>query len=73
VGYPEYKAINDKHEVALLIDDVEEQTIANAINKLLNDEGLYNRLQQNCLKARETLNWENEDKKLVEYWKGVFQ
>jgi glycosyltransferase involved in cell wall biosynthesis len=73
VGYPEYKAINDEHEVALLIDDVEEQTIANAINQLLNDGALHERLAANCLLARETLNWENEEKKLVEYWKRIFQ
>lgn len=73
VGYPEYKAINDKYEVALLINDTDENTIANAINELLNNKELYKQLQNNCIKARELLNWENEEKELLQFWKNVVQ
>lgn len=69
VGYPEYKAINDEHQIALLIDETDEYTITNAINTLIEDKELYNQLQQNCIKARVVLNWENEAIKLVEFWK----
>ncbi len=71
VGYPEYKAINDEHQIALLIDETDEYTIANAINTLIEDKELYNQLQQNCIKARAVLNWENEAIKLIEFWKKV--
>lgn len=72
VGYPEYKAINDEHNIAFLIDDVEISTIANAINCLLNDEVLYNNLKTNTVKARNILCWQNEEKKLVEMWNGLW-
>ena len=47
------------------------ETLTTAINKLLNDEDLYNRLQQNCTKARQILNWQNEEKKLIAFYKNI--
>ncbi len=71
MNYPEYKKINDEFTVALLIDDLHPDTIINAINKLLNDHELYNHLQQNCLKARQILNWQNEEKKLIAFYHKI--
>lgn len=71
MNFPEYKKINDEYEIALLIDDLECNTIAGAINKLLSDENLYHQLQHNCLKAREILNWQNEEKKLIAFYKTI--
>lgn len=71
VGYPEYKAINDEHKVALLVNDTKEETLVAALNNLLIDNVLYKILQENCLKAREVLNWNGEEKKLMKYWEGV--
>lgn len=71
VGYPEYKTINNKYNIALLIDDVNEQTIANAIHTLLNNETLYKNLRQNCLLAREELNWDKEEKILLAFWNNL--
>jgi glycosyltransferase involved in cell wall biosynthesis len=68
VGYPEYKAINNTHEIALLIDDTDEATLVNALNTLLNNTPLYQLLKNNCKTAREILNWENEEKKLIALW-----
>ncbi|HNJ58480.1 MAG TPA: glycosyltransferase [Chitinophagaceae bacterium] len=73
VGYPEYKAINDKYEIALLINVTDESTIADAINELLNNKELHKQLQNNCIKARELLNWENEEKDLLQFWKNIVQ
>jgi glycosyltransferase involved in cell wall biosynthesis len=71
VNYPEYKTINDKYNVALMIDDTKEETIGAALNKLLQNEQLYEQLRKNCVIAREELNWENEEKKLVEFYKRI--
>jgi len=71
MNYPENKKINDQYEIGILIDDLKPETIAAAINRLLNDEALYKRLQQNCLQAREVYNWENEEKKLVEFYAAL--
>ncbi len=71
MNFPEYKMINDEFEVALLVDDLQSATLAAAINRLLDDEILYTRLQQNCLKARQILNWQNEEKKLIAFFKKI--
>lgn len=68
VNYPEYKAINDKYYVAIMIDDTREETIAAALNKLLENKQLHEQLRKNCVIAREELNWENEEKKLIEFY-----
>lgn len=65
VNYPEYKTINDEYNVALMIDDVKSDTIAAALNRLLNHSTLHEQLRQNCVIARKTLNWENEEKELL--------
>jgi len=72
VDYPEYKAINDKYGVAYLINNTNADTIATAVNNLLADSVLYNTIQQNCLKAREQLNWITEEKVLIEVYNNIF-
>ena len=71
VNYPEYKTINDEHHIALMIDDTKIETIANALNSLLNDKMLHEHLQQNCVIARDKLNWQEEEKVLIEFYKKL--
>jgi len=66
VGFPEYRLLNGSFEVALLIDDLAPSNIAARLNELLEDKALYQRLQENCLKAREYWTWEEESRKLSE-------
>lgn len=72
MNYPEYQAINKEYEVAVLIDDLEPKRIADAINNLLGDVVLHERLKENCLKARQELNWQNEEKRLLAFYQSVF-
>ncbi len=71
MNFPEYKKINENFEIALLIDSLQETGISDAINKLLADKTLHDRLQQNCLRAREVLNWQNEEKKLIRFYQDL--
>jgi len=71
VDFPEYRKINDEFDVALMIGNTETNTIVSAMNNLLHDDVLYERLRQNCLKAREALNWEHEEIKLKAFWKNI--
>lgn len=68
VNYPEYKAINDEYNVALMIDNTDEQTIADALNRLFQDNILYEQLKRNCVITREKLNWQTEEKKLIAFF-----
>jgi len=72
MNYPEYKKLNDQYDVALLIDDTNPSTIARSINELLDNELRRNELKSNCVKARQELNWQKEEKKLIEFYKNVF-
>ncbi len=72
VNYPAYKEINQTYDIALLIPDTGEQSIADGLNLLLHDTVLYRRLKENCLKAREVLNWQEEEKKLIHFYQHIF-
>ena len=72
MNYPEYKRINDQYKIAELIDDLEPSTISKAINKLLTDKGLYLQLKQNCLVAKQHLNWQKEKDKLINFYEELF-
>jgi len=69
--YPEYERVNQQYEVGALIDELSPDKIAAAINKMLDDEDYYTRLQQNCLKAREVYCWQEEEKKLLAFYKAL--
>ena len=73
VNYPVYQQINQQFEVAVLIDDLSPQSIAKAINTILNDPAAWQQLHQNCLKAREVFNWQQEEKKLLQFYKAILQ
>jgi glycosyltransferase involved in cell wall biosynthesis len=72
MNYPEYQKINNEFEVAVLIDGLDPKRIAKAINNLLADTVLHARLKENCLKAREKLNWQQEEKILLGFYQSVF-
>jgi glycosyltransferase involved in cell wall biosynthesis len=68
MNYPEYRRINEEFKIAVLIDDLEPSTIAAAINLLQKDSQLYQKLKQNCLIAKEELNWQKEKEKLIQFY-----
>jgi glycosyltransferase involved in cell wall biosynthesis len=72
MNFPEYQKINRQFEVAVLLDDIQPERIAEAVNNLLQNDVLYGRLRQNCLQARLLLNWQQEEKKLLDFYQSVF-
>ena len=73
VDYPEYRRINDQFEVAILLEKTDPEIIAAAINNLMGNAVLYKRLKDNCIMARNTLNWQQEEKKLLMFYQSVFK
>jgi GGDEF domain-containing protein len=65
---PAYREINDRYDIALLLEDTTIENIANALNKLMCDELLYCRLSSNCQQAARDLNWQREQVILREYY-----
>jgi glycosyltransferase involved in cell wall biosynthesis len=71
VNYPVYREINDKNHIAILVDDISAKNLAIQLNNLLENKVVYKELQQNCIKAREKLNWQQEEKKLLAFYKNL--
>jgi len=72
MNYPEYRKINHQFKIAELIDDLSPEMITNAINKLFTDKELYLQLKQNCLAAKQELNWQIEKNKLLNFYGELF-
>ncbi|MES1219641.1 MAG: glycosyltransferase [Bacteroidota bacterium] len=72
VDYPVYRELNKKASLAVLISDLSSENISKKINHLLEDEKLYTELQKNCLEARNELNWQEEEKKLIVFYSKIF-
>ncbi len=71
VDFPAYKALNEKFEVALLVHDLQSEPLAAQINKLIKDEALWSELQAETDKAKSVWCWEEEEKKLIEFYKKL--
>ncbi len=68
INFPVYRQLNEVHKVAVLIDNTDSQTIANAINELLTNQKLWDELHANCKLAAQEWNWEKEEKTLINYY-----
>ena len=73
MNYPEYKTINDQYKVAVLLDNLSTELVVKTINAVMNDDILLEEMHQNALKAREVFCWQNEEKKLVNFYNKLFQ
>lgn len=70
--FPEYKAANEHFRSCLLIDTLDPNEIAIAVNSLIKDPALYATLQQNGLAASKVMNWELESQKLVTLYQKLW-
>lgn len=72
IDFPAYRQINEVHHIAVLIPDNSPKSISAGMNLLLNDVVLYKKLKANCIKAAETLNWQEEEKLIIRFYNKVF-
>jgi glycosyltransferase involved in cell wall biosynthesis len=73
VEYPAYVELNKNYQIAVLIKDLSSHNIAKLLNQMLDDDVLYCELQKNCLKARNELNWQHEEMKLIRFYSKIFE
>ncbi|RYY09652.1 MAG: glycosyltransferase, partial [Chitinophagaceae bacterium] len=71
VDYPVYRDLNNPRPFAVLIDNLDAANIATNINRLLNDEVLYDKLQNNCMLVRQQLNWQKEEQTLLAFYRNL--
>lgn len=69
--FPEYRAVNAEKEIAYLVKDLGEHTIADGLNKLLNDEEYHRKLSENAMILREKYCWQEEKKTLLNFYSSL--
>jgi glycosyltransferase involved in cell wall biosynthesis len=71
---PEMRQLVERYQVGLVIEqEMRPEAIAAVIERLINNEPLYRRLQKNTQQLRRECNWENEAVKLLEVYRGLDQ
>lgn len=72
MNFPEYSFVNHEYEVAILLDELSVQNLADTIVRTLNDSVLLDKLHKNTLKARDIYCWEKEEVKLINFYSQIF-
>lgn len=63
--FPEYEKLNKEHNCFILLNDINPESIAQAIQNIVSDEKKYNTMSCNSRDAFEKLNWNIEKQKLL--------
>lgn len=69
--HPEKRRIVIDNEIGDVFDPDNPENIAKQINKILDDQNLNKMYSKNSFKSALTYNWENEERKLVELYRGM--
>jgi glycosyltransferase involved in cell wall biosynthesis len=69
-NFPEPQKILTRFNVGELVNPEDKQEILNKIKFLIDNPNIYNTYKQNCINARDTLNWENQEPKFLELFQS---
>jgi len=69
----EIKPIIENYGVGECISDITPKNLADTINRMLQDKEKLTVYSDNCRKAQEELNWENEEKKIEQIFSQLFK
>lgn len=70
-SFPEVKQVVENESIGLAIDSHDTQSIADAVNQLLEDEELHQQMVENCKQAKLKYNWSVEKEKLYKTYLSV--
>ncbi len=73
MDFPEYRALQARHPVAVLLPELSTETFVQAVRTLSTDKMRYEALQTACRAAREEWNWDKEQAILLNIWAKVFE
>jgi glycosyltransferase involved in cell wall biosynthesis len=68
---PEIANIIRSTKTGLVIDSLDSRSIADAINTILTDPGLYDQCKENTIHASGIYNWQNESQKLIAVYESL--
>lgn len=66
--FPELKRVIEKYDIGETFDPESPESIAEAVNKILENESHYKQLKENTKFAAKDFTWENEEKKLIDIY-----
>jgi glycosyltransferase involved in cell wall biosynthesis len=72
MNYPAYREINNCYPIAVLIDEPGVREVADALNELLTNPDLYQKLSEGCKQARLRYNWQEEEQILIRLYRQLF-
>lgn len=72
MNFPEYKKINDEYRVAVLLDELSVEGVAEVINETMTNNALLKEMSENALRAREIFCWQAEEKILLHFYQRLF-
>ncbi len=71
MNFPVYKRLMNDYRVGEMLGKLEEVELRSKIESVLNDKEVYEKLVENCTKARLEWNWENETKELDRIFSSI--
>lgn len=71
VDYPVYSEINNSSKIAVLIKNPDTESIAAALNELIHNTELYRSLKSATIEAKQQYNWQEEEKRLVQFYQTL--
>lgn len=71
--FPEYRAVNQRWQLARLVKTVDPQEIARELNLMLEDDELHHRMSLQAREAAQTLCWQEEEKTLLRFYQKLFE
>lgn len=71
MDFPEYRAINEKYGCYQLVNELTPESIATAVQRLLDGPARYAELRAGCARAAAQLRWEREERVLLRIWEQL--
>ena len=70
--FPEYERIHQQFKIAVLLDDLTIDKVAQTINATMENEGQLKAMEQAAIAARNVYNWQAEESILRQFYKQLF-
>ncbi|MNF84418.1 D-inositol 3-phosphate glycosyltransferase [compost metagenome] len=70
-SFPEIQRVVEQEDIGICVDSHDPRSIADGVNYLLNNAEHYEQMKENCLRARERYNWEQEKQSLLNLYHRV--
>ena len=73
MNFPEYDSLYESHDCFYQIKDLREETIIGTLRAIKDDTQLYKEKIRNCIKAQDSLSWEWESQRLLQFYSSVLE